>query len=201
MANLNSEANGSASGESRVLSTTTYRVQVAGRTLSIAITERQVGAQATTQYVQVGDGPVRPVEILAQTADGGLSVLVGGVVLHGLVGQRGKHGLTEDAVTVVVDGQTLEAVVQDERAARLASAAAAGRPHSSVTAIRAPMPGLVVAVPVAVGEQVARGTTLVVLSAMKMQNELTAPADGTVTEIAVSAGQTVDQNQVLVRLE
>jgi len=40
-----------------------------------------------------------------------------------------------------------------------------------------------------------------VLSAMKMQNELTAPADGTVTEIAVSAGQTVDQNQVLVRLE
>ena len=63
------------------------------------------------------------------------------------------------------------------------------------------MPGLVVAVPVEPGQSISRGTTLVVLSAMKMQNELTAPADGTVKEVLVSTGQTVDQNQVLIRLE
>jgi biotin carboxyl carrier protein len=196
MANANNQPILIAGDQGKALATTNYRVQVAGQTRTVAIIEREAGLS-----LKIGDGPEQAVEVLTRTADGGLSVLVGGVVLHGLVGQRGTHGLTEDAVTVVVGGQTLEAVVQDERAARLASAAAAGRPHSSVTAIRAPMPGLVVAVPVAVGEQVARGTTLVVLSAMKMQNELTAPADGTVTEVAVSAGQTVDQNQVLVRLE
>jgi glutaconyl-CoA/methylmalonyl-CoA decarboxylase subunit gamma len=59
----------------------------------------------------------------------------------------------------------------------------------------------VVSVPVAAGEAVAKGTTIVILSAMKMQNELTAPGDATVKEILVGPGQTVEQNQVLVRLE
>ena len=103
------------------------------------------------------------------------------------------------AKTLIIDGQTIDAVVQDERAARLASAAG-GRPRSSQTTVQAPMPGLVVAVSVEPGQAVTRGTTLVVLSAMKMQNELTAPADATVTEVLVSAGQTVDQGQALVRL-
>ena len=89
----------------------------------------------------------------------------------------------------------------DERAARLASAAGAGRAHSSEMTIRAPMPGLVVAVPVAPGQHVDRSTTLVVLSAMKMQNELTAPGEATVKDVLVEAGQTVDKNQALVRLE
>lgn len=178
---------------SKALSTATYRVQIADQTYVVAITERETG-----RYLRVGDSPEQPVTVVARTADGELSVLLGGALVRGLVGQPGPG---DEGATVVVEGHTLNAVVQDERAARLASAAAAGRPHSSIKAIRAPMPGLVVSVSVAVGELVTRGMTLVVLSAMKMQNELTAPADGTVTEVLVSAGQTVDQNQVLVRLE
>jgi biotin carboxyl carrier protein len=104
-------------------------------------------------------------------------------------------------VTVIVDGQSIDAVVLDERAARLAGAAAGGRRGTGQTSVQAPMPGLVVAVPVEVGQAVAKGTTLVILSAMKMQNELTAPADATVKEVLVSAGQTVDQGQALIRLE
>ena len=184
----NEESESGAAG--KALATAVYRVQVGEQTRTVAIIEREAGL-----FLRVGDGPERPVEVAARTADGELSVLVGGVLLRGLVA-AGAEG-----TTVVVAGQAVTATVQDERAARLASAAAAGRPHSSVTAVRAPMPGLVVAVPVAVGEHVTRGTTLVVLSAMKMQNELTAPADGTIKDVAVSAGQTVDQNQVLVRLE
>ena len=177
-------------GAPRPLATSTSRVEVGDQQLTIELSERDDGL-----YVRVGDGPARRVEIAVSREDGELSLLVGGSVVRGLVGAG------EGGPTVVVDGRAVDAVVLDERAARLASAAAGGRPRTSETAIRAPMPGLVVAVPVEVGQSVAKGSTLVVLSAMKMQNELTAPADATVKEVLVGAGQTVDQNQVLVRLE
>ena len=177
-------------GAPKPLATSTYRVEVGGQALTVEVSERDDGL-----YVRVGDGVPRRVEVAVSREDGELSLLVGGEVVQGLIGPR------EDGVVVVVDGRAVETIVLDERAARLASAAAGGRPRTSETAVRAPMPGLVVAVPVEVGQSVARGTTLVVLSAMKMQNELTAAADGTVKEVLVGAGQTVDQNQVLVRLE
>jgi biotin carboxyl carrier protein len=177
-------------GSGRALPATTYRVEIGERAVKVELTEREDGL-----YARVGEGPERRIEVAVAREDGELSLLVGGEMVRGLVGAR------EGGLTVVVDGRAVDAVVLDERAARLASAAASGRPRTSETAIRAPMPGLVVAVPVEPGQNVAKGTTLVVLSAMKMQNELTAPADGTVKEVLVSAGQTVDQNAVLVRLE
>ena len=177
-------------GASRPLAATTYRVEIGGQALTVELAERADGL-----YVRVGDAEPRRVEVAVQREDGELSLLVGGAVVRGLVGPR------EGGTAVVVDGQAVDVVVMDERAARLASAAAGGRPQNRETAIRAPMPGLVVTVPVEVGQAVEKGTTLVVLSAMKMQNDLTAPADATVKEVLVSAGQTVDQNQVLVRLE
>jgi biotin carboxyl carrier protein len=184
------DANGSGAAEGRAKSISTYRVELNGRQLTIELAERDDGL-----YARIGDGPSRRVEVMVSRDDGELSVAVGGALLRGLVGRR------ESGLTIVVDGQSVDAVVLDERAARLASAAASGRHRHHETAIRAPMPGLVVAVPVEPGQSVVKGTTLVVLSAMKMQNELTSPADGTVTEILVSSGQTVDQNQVLIRLE
>jgi biotin carboxyl carrier protein len=177
-------------GQPRPLASTTYLVEAGGHALAVAVVERDDGL-----YVKIGDGPERRVEVAVSKDDGELALIVGGEVLRGLIAPR------EGGVTVALDGQAVEATVQDERAARLASAASAGRPRASETAVRAPMPGLVMAVPVEVGQAVARGTTLVVLSAMKMQNELTAPSDVTVREILVTAGQTVDKNQVLVRLE
>ncbi len=65
----------------------------------------------------------------------------------------------------------------------------------------APMPGLVVRVEVAPGDQVAAGQPLVVVEAMKMENELRAPADGTVASVQVAAGQTVDKGDTLLTLE
>lgn len=181
---------GGANGNGRAAGVTAYRVELGGQTLTVEISERDDGL-----YVRIGEGAARRVDVTISRDDGELGLLVGGEQVRGLVGRR------DDGLTVVVDGQAVDAVVLDERAARLASAAAGGRQRSSQTTIQAPMPGLVVAVPVEVGQRVARGTTLVVLSAMKMQNELTAPADATVKEILVSAGQTVDQGQALVRLE
>ena len=173
------------------LATATYQVELGGQTLVVTIIDREDG-----RYIRVGDGPERTVEVVIARHDGDLGLLVDGTLLRGLIGQH-----DDGTVTVAMDGASISARVVDERAARLASAAAAGRPRHTETAIRAPMPGRGVGVPVDVGQAVSRGTTLVVLSAMKMQNELTAPADGTVKEVLVSAGQTVDQRQVLVTLE
>ena len=62
------------------------------------------------------------------------------------------------------------------------------------------MPGLSVAVPVAEGQHVHKGENLIILESMKMQNELRAPRDGVMARVAVTTGEGVDQNQVLVVL-
>jgi biotin carboxyl carrier protein len=179
-------ANGASSGRT----TSTYRVELDGRSVTVEISEREDGL-----YARIDDGAEQRIDLSASRPGGELSVVFGGRVVRGLVAP------SHESLSVVVRGRAIDARVLDERAARLASAAAGGRPRSSESAIRAPMPGLVVAVPVAAGEQVTKGTTIVILSAMKMQNELTAPADATVKDDLVSPGQTVEQNQVLVRLE
>lgn len=185
-----SESTGQPTNEAgRSAGTTAYRVEIGGQAVTVEVTEHDDGL-----YVRLGDGPPQRVDVVVNRDDGELALVVGGETIRGLVGRR------SGGLTVVTNGEQVDAVVLDERAARLASAAG-GRQRSSQTTIQAPMPGLVVAVPVEVGQAVAKGTTLVVLSAMKMQNELTAPADGTVNELLVSAGQTVDQGQALVRME
>ena len=65
----------------------------------------------------------------------------------------------------------------------------------------APMPGTVVRIAVTPGEQVAAGTTIVVLEAMKMEHSVAAPVDGTVAQIGVTVGQAVDLGTVLAVVE
>ena len=65
-------------------------------------------------------------------------------------------------------------------------------------AVNAPMPGNILKVNVNVGDKVKAGTVLVVLEAMKMENEIMAPKDGTVTQDLVSKGSTVDTGAPLV---
>lgn len=67
--------------------------------------------------------------------------------------------------------------------------------------VKPPMPGRILSVDVKVGDQVRRGQGLLVLEAMKMQNEVTAPVEGLVKAINVKPGQTVDGNVILVEIE
>lgn len=67
--------------------------------------------------------------------------------------------------------------------------------------IHAPMPGLVVRVEVGAGERVAKGQGVVIVEAMKMENELRAAEEGVVKDVLVREGQKVDQNQLLVVIE
>ena len=64
--------------------------------------------------------------------------------------------------------------------------------------LRAPMPGLVVAVPVTEGQSVKKGQVILILESMKMQNELKSPRDGTIGRIRVRTGESVEQKQTLL---
>ena len=81
-----------------------------------------------------------------------------------------------------------------------ASAPAADAPAGAQT-ITAPMPGTVLDVKVKEGESVKQGQVLVILEAMKMENEIFAPSDGTVASVNVSAGTSVNAGDVLVSLK
>jgi biotin carboxyl carrier protein len=98
---------------------------------------------------------------------------------------------------VLLRGRQYRVSVEDEREKRLKMAgshvAEGGEFH-----LRAPMPGLVVTIPVAEGETVKKGQVLVVLESMKMQNELKSPRDGAVHRIRVKAGESVEQKQTLL---
>jgi biotin carboxyl carrier protein len=70
-----------------------------------------------------------------------------------------------------------------------------------VNEVKAPMPGLLLEVNVAVGDEVEEGQTLLILEAMKMENSLTSPRQGTIKHIAVEKGSTVAKNDLLIEFE
>ena len=105
----------------------------------------------------------------------------------------------QSEVTVQLRGERYTVHVEDER--ERAANAVVGNKAGGKRELRAAMPGIVVAVKVAVGDVVEEGQTLVVLEAMKMQNPLCAEAPGTVTRVAVQAGGPVAAGALLVELE
>lgn len=98
-------------------------------------------------------------------------------------------------------GDRAEVEVLDERGRRIRGLAAASPAARGPAALRAPMPGLVVRVQVEPGQEVAAGAGLVVLEAMKMENELRAAAPGVVRSVRVQPGEPVEKGQILVELE
>lgn len=104
----------------------------------------------------------------------------------------------EDNWQVLIRGDLFTASVEDEREKRLRAAAGAVSSSTGEFNLKAPMPGLIVTVPVSEGQSVQKGDILAVLESMKMQNELKSPRDGKVGRVKVKAGDNVEQNQVLL---
>jgi biotin carboxyl carrier protein len=102
---------------------------------------------------------------------------------------------------VVIDGWRLEVDVEPAARAALRDRARRGRQdagHSGPTEVHAIIPGVVVSVSVAPGDAVAAGQQLLVVEAMKMQNELRAPRAGTIERVAVGAGARIDVGDLLL---
>ncbi len=102
---------------------------------------------------------------------------------------------------VTLAGRRIEVTVESWRERMLADARRAAGSAAGPVEIRATLPGLVVAVKVAVGTEVQAGDALVTIEAMKMQNEVRAPRAGTVGQLAVDAGAAVAAGVLLLRLD
>ena len=109
--------------------------------------------------------------------------------------------LRPDGWLVELEGRGFEVRVEDERARHIRDLASAAAPLESHREVRAPMPGLIVKVEVKAGQEVDQGDGLIVMEAMKMENELRADASATVRDVLVEPGQTVNRDDLLVVLE
>lgn len=103
-----------------------------------------------------------------------------------------------DSWQVLLQGRLYTATVEDEREKRLRAAAGGKVADRGEFHLKAPMPGLVIAIPVKEGDSVKKGDVLVILESMKMQNELKSPCEGTVSRMRVNIGESVEQNQTLL---
>jgi biotin carboxyl carrier protein len=99
---------------------------------------------------------------------------------------------------VLLRGALHPVIVEDEREKRLRAALGGGPVEHGEFHLKAPMPGLVVAVPVQEGQEVEKGDVLVILESMKMQNELKSPYPGKVLRLRVKAGDSVEQRETLL---
>ena len=114
-----------------------------------------------------------------------------------LVRQAQRHG----RYSLLVDGLRFEVEALDERARAIRDLAASTAKPSGPAPLVAPMPGMIVRVHVADGDVVQPGQGLVVMEAMKMENELRATAAGTVRRVHVASGTAVEKGALLLELE
>ena len=150
---------------------------------SIALDVTSVGK---VYAIRVNNDPAQHVELL-NASDGRLDLLIDGRRYAAYVSSDGQDRW------VTLDGRTY-------RLTRSLAASRASVAHEGTSELAAPMPGQVRAVNVTAGDPVKKGQTLLVLEAMKMEIRLQASYDGTILSVDAKVGQTVERDQVLVRL-
>ena len=122
-----------------------------------------------------------------------------------LAADADTHGAAPGVVRreVVIDGWRIEVAIESASRAALQDRARRGREEagqSGPTQVHAIIPGVVVGVSVAPGDTVTAGQQLLVVEAMKMQNELRSPRDGTIERVGVGVGSTIEVGDLLLVL-
>lgn len=143
-----------------------------------------LGDESVRAHVEDIDGtPVRLVTIGRQ--------------VHRVVARRGA---ARGSYTLWVDGYRFDGEALDERTRAIRDITAASSKSTGPAPVNAPMPGMVIRVNVAVGDKVHAGQGVVVMEAMKMENELRASAAGVVKTIHAEVGKAVEKGTTLVEL-
>ncbi len=164
-----------------------YYVEIEGRTYAVEVDGAAVRL----------DG--REVAVDLESSDGSR--------LKHLILDGRSHTLRADRVAghgawqVVIDGHRHDVVALDERARAIRDLSASQADSGAPFELRAPMPGLVISVAVEMGSRVERSQGVVVIEAMKMENELKAEAAGQVTEVRIKPGQVVNRDETLLVIE
>lgn len=163
-----------------------YEVTLADKTYRVELT------QAGERWKCMLDGRELPVDVVC-SQNGVLSLLLDGK------SYEVKQEVVGTEMNVVVGHERFVASVRDPRSFR--SRSRTGASEQGVMKIKAPMPGKVVRVLAGVGTTVEAGQSVLVIEAMKMQNELKAPKSGVVKRINVAEGAAVDAGQALAEVE
>ena len=170
----------------------TFEIEVNGRTRAVTVERSAPG-----RFRIAVDGTLHEVDA-ARVGNFGLSMLFdaeGGVTREVLVTPAGGPG----DLLIGLDGRLVAASVNGRRTRR--AGADAGGPAEGEQAVTAPMPGRVVRVLVSKGDEVAARQGVVVVEAMKMENELRSPKAGRVKDVTVAIGASVEAGRVLVVIE
>jgi pyruvate carboxylase subunit B len=164
-----------------------YVVDLNGERLEVEVEGDSVVVNGEPDAVRVEDVPGTPIRL----------VTVGSQV-HRVVVRRGS---ARGAYTLWVAGWRFEGEALDERTRAIRDITAATSGPSGPAPVVAPMPGLIVRVNVAVGDEVHLGQAVVAIEAMKMENELRAPAAGRVAAVHIVSGSAVEKGKTLVEFE
>lgn len=164
----------------------TYEVTIAGQTHKVELT------RAGTAWHCKLDGRELPLDVAA-IQNGVLSLLVDGK------SYEVKQESTATETNIVIGSERFNATVRDPRSLR--SRRSAGGAEEGIKKISSPMPGKVVRILAPVGTEVEAGQGVLVIEAMKMQNEMKSPKKGTIKKISASVGDAVEAGQVLAEIE
>ena len=162
-------------------------VDIDGERLEVTLGGEGVSIGGTQVKAHLADVEGTPVRL----------VTIGGAQ-HRVVAQRGKQ---RGRYSLWIDGWRFEVEALDERTRTIRDLSAAQGKAAGPAPVVAPMPGMIVRVSVVVGDMVEAGQGIVVMEAMKMENELRAIASGTVKAVHVTPGGAVEKGAVLVELE
>jgi pyruvate carboxylase subunit B len=164
-----------------------YLVNVAGQTVEVELDGDRVRVGGVEVVARLAELPGTPIALL--TLDDSMHRIV---VSKG--SGRGRYGLS-------IDGWRYAAEALDERTHAIRQLSVATAAPAGPAPLVAPMPGLIVRVSVAVGDAVQAGQGLIVMEAMKMENELRAASAGVVKAVRAIPGMAVERGATLVELE
>lgn len=164
-----------------------YVVTVNGERTEVTLDGGAAEVNGSTAPAHVSDVEGTPVKL----------VTIGDEV-HRVVVRRGE---TRGRYSLSIDGHRYDVEALDERTHAIRELSGASAAPSGPAPLKAPMPGLVVRVSVAVGDTVTAGQGLVAIEAMKMENELRCVAGGRVKALHAVVGQPVEKGALLVEIE